>query len=965
MLSLRDVCKTYQLKKVLPVKALDHVSVDFQEKGMVFILGKSGSGKSTMLNVIGGLDKADQGEVIIKGKSSTTFKGHDFDSYRNTFIGFVFQEYNLLDDFTIGKNIALALELQGRKATPEAIQDILTQVDMAGYENRKVNQISGGQKQRVAIARALIKSPEIILADEPTGALDSATGKQVFEILQNLAKDKLVIVVSHDRETAELYGDRIIEMKDGQILSDTSKSHQDPLEIRPGLSINQNVVHLDPKTHLQDEDLKLIDKLQKSNDTVILTRNKKLLEAYNFAATTEDKVNVKQYDGNLLKFISSKLKERDSLKIGASGLKHKRVRLFFTIILSFVSITFFALTDTMSAFKSKDAHARTLADNNVKTVEISQRFKTKKDKNGYLSYAPTVNFSDQHISDLKLAFPTAGIAPMVNENIPFLFDPITLSSLSAGNNELSGLLNSYNTNKNTVFINSTYLIDNDMTLLSGSLPTAENEYLITSFALEVFTRFSFPYYTLDGGDNIVANYIFPNQFNANKVNNANLVLNKSFNISNLSAKITGVINTSYESERFTEENLRTLNQDYAASNNLVMYMNAHNLLTFYRSDFALNDLYYKSEGIAERYFDGNAGLLMERSSDYTYSQPIKYIVEEQHLIDDLLVKFSDQPLTDEQIIISYNSISQLNQVYPFFNMEGYNEISGVPTLTFTYNNVEYEFDTINDFMTWVETPSNLNKLKDFFVTTLGNIEINNANKGNSYYESFEIAGLYFPTESIQTVGTEKIYYFEAWSANTTLTVNTTKQADFPLSLISRLSFTNNDDNLYNTYTHLNNYLNNGFEIVITSQYSSVFEMFGFLIEGLTIIFIVMGSILAGFSALLMMNFIATSISYKKRDIGILRGLGARKLEVVKIFTYESLIIAAINIVLSIAVSIPAVILINQTVASQIGADLTLIAFTLRQVGLIVLIAIASALLASILPVLGIARKKPIDAINNR
>ena len=234
MLSLHDVSKTYQLKKALPVKALDRVSVDFK-KGLVFILGKSGSGKSTMLNVIGGLDKADSGEVVIKGKSSLTFKGHDFDSYRNTFIGFVFQEYNLLDDFTIGKNIALALELQGRKATPEAIADILSQVDMMGYENRRINQISGGQKQRVAIARALIKSPQIILADEPTGALDSVTGKQVFEILQDLAKDKLVIVVSHDRETAEQYGDRIIEMKDGQILSDTSQNPSTPKRSKAGL----------------------------------------------------------------------------------------------------------------------------------------------------------------------------------------------------------------------------------------------------------------------------------------------------------------------------------------------------------------------------------------------------------------------------------------------------------------------------------------------------------------------------------------------------------------------------------------------------------------------------------------------------------------------------------------------------------------------------------------------------------
>ena len=192
-----------------------------------------------MLNIIGGLDKADQGDIIIKGKSSSQFKSSDFDNYRNTFVGFVFQEYNLLNDFNIGKNIALALELQGKKSDKASVDDILSKVDLLGYENRKVNELSGGQKQRVAIARALIKQPEIILADEPTGALDSVTGRQVFEILKKLGKEKLVIVVSHDRETAEEYADRIVEMKDGMVSSDTSKAIIKSEEIMPGVLVNK------------------------------------------------------------------------------------------------------------------------------------------------------------------------------------------------------------------------------------------------------------------------------------------------------------------------------------------------------------------------------------------------------------------------------------------------------------------------------------------------------------------------------------------------------------------------------------------------------------------------------------------------------------------------------------------------------------------------------------------------------
>ncbi len=204
------------------VKALDDISLKFPKTGMVFILGKSGSGKSTLLNVLGGLDSFDSGEFYVKGTPVHNFKQNKFDGYRNTYVGFIFQEYNILDEFTVGQNIALAMQLQNQKPTSETINKILADVDLDGLGDRKPNELSGGQKQRVAIARALIKNPQIIMADEPTGALDSKTGIQIFDVLKSLSKDRLVIIVSHDREFSEKYADRIIEIKDGQVLSDVS-----------------------------------------------------------------------------------------------------------------------------------------------------------------------------------------------------------------------------------------------------------------------------------------------------------------------------------------------------------------------------------------------------------------------------------------------------------------------------------------------------------------------------------------------------------------------------------------------------------------------------------------------------------------------------------------------------------------------------------------------------------------------
>ncbi|MCI8342997.1 MAG: ABC transporter ATP-binding protein [Clostridia bacterium] len=211
-------------KNAAPVEALKGINVQFGENGMIFILGKSGCGKSTLLNLLGGLDYPTAGEIVIEGKSSAEFTKLDYDNYRNTYVGFVFQEYNLLNEFTVRENVGLALQLQGKKPNGEQIDEMLKKVGLELEEKRRPSELSGGQKQRVAIARALIKEPKIIFADEPTGALDSKTGNEILTLLKELSRDRLVIVVSHDEEFAYRFGDRVIEMADGQIIKDTEQA---------------------------------------------------------------------------------------------------------------------------------------------------------------------------------------------------------------------------------------------------------------------------------------------------------------------------------------------------------------------------------------------------------------------------------------------------------------------------------------------------------------------------------------------------------------------------------------------------------------------------------------------------------------------------------------------------------------------------------------------------------------------
>lgn len=217
MLELKSVSKIYKTHSSCTVKALSEVSLTFPEKGMVFLVGKSGSGKSTLLNILGGLDCPSEGEVYFEGKRILLTERANADRYRQQAISFVFQECNLLESETVEENIKIALALTGKSAD---IEKILQSVGLEGYRKRYPSELSGGQKQRVAIARGLAKRSRVILADEPTGNLDSVTGREIFELLKKISADQLVVVVTHDVESANAYADRIVEIEDGRILSD-------------------------------------------------------------------------------------------------------------------------------------------------------------------------------------------------------------------------------------------------------------------------------------------------------------------------------------------------------------------------------------------------------------------------------------------------------------------------------------------------------------------------------------------------------------------------------------------------------------------------------------------------------------------------------------------------------------------------------------------------------------------------
>ena len=220
MLELKNIKKSYKTGEFVQ-HALKGVSLTFDRNEFVCILGASGSGKTTLLNIIGGLDRYDSGDLIINNMSTKKFNDSLWDAYRNNCVGFIFQSYNLIGHLSVLENVEMSLTLSGVKNKKDKALSALDRVGLKDHAYKKPNQLSGGQMQRVAIARAIVNDPEVILADEPTGALDTKTSKQIMELIKEISKEKLVIMVTHNPDLAKKYATRIIEVKDGEVISDS------------------------------------------------------------------------------------------------------------------------------------------------------------------------------------------------------------------------------------------------------------------------------------------------------------------------------------------------------------------------------------------------------------------------------------------------------------------------------------------------------------------------------------------------------------------------------------------------------------------------------------------------------------------------------------------------------------------------------------------------------------------------
>lgn len=339
MITIKDLTKTYKSKNRRICTALDKISLTFPDSGMIFIIGKSGSGKSTLLNMIGGLDGFDSGTIVADGNDLSNFKDGDFYKYRASYVGFIFQDYHLIDELTVEENITLEAEIAN--ASSIDVETSLISVDLAGYGQRYPDELSGGQQQRVAIARALVKSPKVILCDEPTGNLDNNTSTQIMDLLKEISKDRLVLIVSHNMPDAEKYADRIIELSDGRVVNDCTRRTGYSNE----LTIQDGILTLPYNHNLTNEETEKISEDIGNGKIKAVFQNDGGYETTKELSEQKETVPLK----------SSRMRTGTVAKLFASFTRNVKIRMAITAFISAVMVVLLIIIQSFLMFDSSTA----------------------------------------------------------------------------------------------------------------------------------------------------------------------------------------------------------------------------------------------------------------------------------------------------------------------------------------------------------------------------------------------------------------------------------------------------------------------------------------------------------------------------------------------------------------------------------------------------------------------------------
>ena len=915
MLRVKNLTKVYRPKKGQPVTALENVSLSFPEQGMVFLLGKSGSGKSTLLNLLGGLDSFDKGEILISGQKTRRFRGKDFDAYRNTLVGFIFQEYNVLEEFTVGANIALALELQGKRATSEQINAILKEVDLEGYGARRPNELSGGQKQRVAIARALVKKPKIIMADEPTGALDSVTGRQILDTLKKLSAHKLVIVVSHDREFAEKYADRIIELADGRVVSDVEFESGAEAFSEQGITYGEDEILIPSSYRLTEEDRERINAYlaaMEDGRTLALRRQTKPRKQKTAEEKAEEGAKAP------LKLIRSRLPWKVAFRIGAGALKYKKYRLVASIFLSVVAFCLFALADTFGAYDHITTCVKSICDSQIAYASVKREEKVRDVENGeevdYMVEGGRLHESELVAIREKTGVEMKGVFAPYNSSLDFshLFD----SSVRLSESQIEVFPFSFN---GYASASREELEKMNMPLIAGRMPEKENEVVITTYVCETF---------------MIAGYSSESEAferNFEKITSPKDMLGKKLPVGGMDFVVVGVAEPGFDVERYRP--LAEVEWEQTTADLMVNYALMNELQGI--REHSLAQVLFVSENTLK--------IMIENEPPFRPSA-LGYINIEGNSGEDSewISLWSD----------FYGTLSDAKG-YPIVWLDGDKTFLAKNEIILSAACVKEQMGLSTD-----DAETILSTVRGFRELSM---EIHNFYDGSDpekISDGIKVVGVLFPDETgklpdpghvilVNEGAAKKV--FRASDGTYQYAVGNMPKGEADVRKLVKFCYDESG------------------EVAYPLQNAVCFELDG-IHEALSLlakVFLYVGLGFALFAALTLSNFITTSIIYKKQQIGILRAIGAGGSDVYRIFFAESFIIAMINFLLSAVGTGLIVASINASIRNGTGFLITLLSFTPRQVLLLFAASLLVAALASFFPVQKFASKKPIDAIRGR
>lgn len=912
MLQLKDIKKTYVTGNE-KVEALKGISIEFRKSEFVSILGQSGGGKTTLLNIIGGLDRYTSGDLIINGKSTKKFKDRDWDSYRNYSVGFVFQSYNLIPHQTVLSNVELALTLShvSKKEKRQRAIKALEDVGLKDQINKKPNQLSGGQMQRVAIARALVNNPDIILADEPTGALDTKTSVQVMEILKEISKEKLVIMVTHNPELAEKYSTRIIRILDGKIIGDSN-----PLNAKEKKKLNEEILVYTKS--IEKNKLTKTDKKDNSN---------KIVEKNNLNNKSKVGENLNYSDKQIKKRRKTSMGYWTAVSLSLNNLMTKKGRTFLTSFAGSIGIIGIALILSLS--------------------NGMQSYINQIQEETLTSYPLTI---DSESMDM-----TSVISARRDETISETKDANKEKNNENGAEESNNKIYSNNTITDTLSLMSSKSKTNNLEQFKKYLESDECTIKDYTTAIEYQYDLDLQIYKSDTANGIV-------QVNPNTVMESINVPSQAMQTPMASVMFSDVWSQLFENNEINNKMYKVVSGRMPENyNEVVLLIDENNKV----SDYVLYALGIKDQKELEEMYKkiNNGEEITSEESEYNYddfinlSYKILLNTDYYEKVNNIWIDKSDD---EEYLKTKLNSADEIKVVGI---VKPNDEWTGASTSTggvlYTSDLEKYIIDKINDSEIVKEQKANPN------VNIITGLEFSNeefsidklSNEQKAYLQSL-------PTEQLADVISNYKEQSEATyesnlkklgvvdiekPSSINIYANDFKSKDDIKKLIDDYNQKQKDDGKEENVINYSDLVG-----TLMSSVTDIVNMISYVLIAFVSISLIVSSIMIG-----IITYI--SVLERTKEIGILRAMGASKRDISRVFNAETLIIGLCSGILGIAITLLLNIPVNMVIKNLTGVTSLSKLPIFGGIGLII-ISVLLTVIAGLIPARIASKKDPVEAL---